>query len=70
MVAQNENRAREQRERFARLFAANYLDIGALGTITPEDRSVLMEVIDACLGQSQGQYRAPDGSIITLLNPR
>jgi hypothetical protein len=29
-----------------------------------------MEVIDACLGQSQSQYRAPDGSIITLLNPR
>jgi uncharacterized protein (TIGR02677 family) len=70
VVAQHENRAREQRERFARLFATNYLDIGTLGTITPEDRSVLMEVIDACLGQSQGQYRAPDGSIITLLNPR
>ena len=70
VVAQHENRAREQRERFTRLFASGSLDVGALGTITPEDRSVIMEVIDACLGQSQSQYRAPDGSIITLLNPR
>jgi uncharacterized protein (TIGR02677 family) len=70
VLAQHENRAREQRERFARLFAANYLDIGTIGTITPEDRGVLMDVIDACLGQSQSQYRAPDGSLLTLLNPR
>ena len=70
VVAQHENRAREQRERFTRLFASGSLDVGTLGTITPEDRSVIMEVIDACLGQSQSQYRAPDGSIITLLNPR
>jgi uncharacterized protein (TIGR02677 family) len=69
LVAQHENRAREQRARFARLFAGRYLDIGTIETLTPEDRSALMEVIDACLGQSQNQYRAPDGSIITLLNP-
>jgi len=69
LVAQHENRNREQRERFARLFADSYLDIGTIESITPDDRSVLMEVIDACLGQSQNQYRAPDGSIITLLNP-
>jgi hypothetical protein len=69
LIAQHENRNREQRERFVRLFADSYLDIGAIESITPDDRSTLMEVIDACLGQSQNQYRAPDGSIITLLNP-
>jgi len=69
LVTQHENRAREQRERFARLFADRYLDIGTIETITPEDRNTLMEVIDACLSQSQNQYRAPDGSIIILLNP-
>ncbi|MBV9711317.1 MAG: DUF2397 domain-containing protein [Ktedonobacteraceae bacterium] len=69
LVAQHETRIREQRERFTRLFAENFLDIGAIDSITPEDRSALLEVIDACLGQAQNQYAAPDGSVILLLNP-
>ncbi len=69
VIAQHETRAREQRARFARLFAGDYLDIGTIKHITPEDRSVLLEIIDACLGQPQNQYAAPDGSTIHLLNP-
>ncbi len=66
---QHETRIREQRARFGRLFAEDFLDIGTFEQITPEDRSTLLEVIDACLGQPQNQYAAPDGSIIVLLNP-
>lgn len=69
VIAQHETRIREQRERFTRLFASGFLDIGTIEHITPEDRNALLEVIDACLGQPQNQYTAPDGSIILLLNP-
>ncbi|TMC23677.1 MAG: TIGR02677 family protein [Chloroflexi bacterium] len=69
LVAQHEQKVREQRARFARLFASNVLDIGTIEYITPADRSALLEVIDACLGQSQHQYHAPDGSVIVLHNP-
>ncbi len=69
LIVQSEKRVQEQRERFGRLFAHSYLDIGTIETITAEDRSVLVEVIDTCLGNGAHQYRAPDGSLIVLLNP-
>ena len=31
--------------------------------------TVLIEVIDGCLGDPDHQYRAPDGSTVVLLNP-
>ncbi len=69
LLAQSEKRVQEQRARFGRLFAHAYLDIGTIETIAAEDRALLVEVIDSCLGNSARQYRAPDGSLIVLLNP-
>ncbi|GAC1680072.1 MAG: TIGR02677 family protein [Ktedonobacteraceae bacterium] len=69
LIAQSEKRVQEQRERFGRLFARKPLDIGTIKKISAEDRALLIEVIDSCLGNSARQYRAPDGSLIVLLNP-
>ncbi|MBV9229352.1 MAG: DUF2397 family protein, partial [Chloroflexi bacterium] len=69
LVVQHENRLKEQRERFERLFADQYLDIGTIKMIDAEDRALLTEIIDACLSHSAHQYRALDNSTITLLNP-
>jgi uncharacterized protein (TIGR02677 family) len=70
LIVQHENKQKEQRERFTRLFASGILDIGTLRSISAEDRTLLMEIIDACLSHSSHQYQALDGSIIVLLNPR
>ncbi len=69
LLAQSEKKVQVQRARFGRLFARDYLDIGTIEAITAEDRGVLIEVIDSCLGNNASQYRAPDGSLIVLLNP-
>lgn len=70
LVIQHETRLKEQRQRFAQLFANSYLDIGTIKKITAEERSLLTEVIDSCLGNASNQYQAPDGSTIVLLNPK
>jgi uncharacterized protein (TIGR02677 family) len=70
LVIQYEEKIQQERQRFARLFSAEYLDIGEIEQITAEDRAVLMNVIDSCLGDTRCQYRAPDGSVIVLLNPQ
>jgi uncharacterized protein (TIGR02677 family) len=69
LVIQYEEKIQQERQRFARLFSAEYLDVGELEQISAEDRAVLMNVIDSCLGDTRRQYRAPDGSVIVLLNP-
>jgi uncharacterized protein (TIGR02677 family) len=69
LIVQHENKLKEQRERFLRLFSDQYLDIGTLKKISAEDRALLTEIIDACLSHSSHQYRALDGSTIVLLNP-
>jgi uncharacterized protein (TIGR02677 family) len=69
LIVQHEARLKEQRLRFEQLFSEVYLDIGAIKSITVEDRAILIEVIDSCLGDVSNQYRAPDGSTIILLNP-
>jgi uncharacterized protein (TIGR02677 family) len=69
MIVQHEQKLQKQRECFARLFAQPDLDIGAIETITAEDRAALIEIIDGCLSHDSHQYRAPNGSIIVLLNP-
>ena len=69
ILVEHENKLQEQRQRFARLFATAYLDIGTLKTISAEDRALLTEIIDTCLGHSARQYRALDGTIVLLLNP-
>ncbi len=68
LVAQHKAKLEEQKQRFAQLFRNPLLDIGTLEGISPEDRAILMEVIDACLGDTYHQYRAPDGSTVLLLN--
>jgi uncharacterized protein (TIGR02677 family) len=69
LILQHEERLREERERFARLFATGHLDIGMLKSITVEERAILLAVVDGCLGNATHQYSAPDGSTIVLLNP-
>jgi len=69
LVVQHETRLKEQQQRFAALFAHEYLDIGTIKKITAEERSLLTEVIDNCLSDVSHQYRAPDGSTIVMLNP-
>jgi uncharacterized protein (TIGR02677 family) len=69
LIVQHEARLKEQRLRFAKLFSDAYLDIGAINSITVEDRDILIDVIDSCLGDVSHQYRATDGSTIVLLNP-
>jgi uncharacterized protein (TIGR02677 family) len=69
LVTQHEAKLHERKERFTHLFQNTLLDIGTFEVITPEDRTLLMEVIDRCLSDAYHQYRAPDGSTIVLLNP-
>lgn len=69
LVTKHEEHLKEQRQRFAQLFSNAYLDIGMIKNITIQERSILTEVIDRCLGDTNHQYQAPDGSTVTLLNP-
>lgn len=69
LIAQHEAKLKEQRQRFTDLFRQAFLDISTCEVLSPEDRAILMDVIDGCLGDSYHQYRAPDGSTIVLLNP-
>jgi len=69
LIAQQEKLLREQNRRFTRLFAPAFVDIGAMQSISVEERAILTMVIDSCLTDPNHQYRAPDGSIIILLNP-
>jgi len=69
LVMQYEEKLRQERQLFARLFTTAYLDLGTIKQISTEERAVMMMVIDSCLGDARSQYRAPDGSVIVLLNP-
>ena len=69
LVRQYEEKLKEEQQRFARLFSTTDLDLATFKQITAEERSILLTVIDSCLGDARGQYRAPDGSTIVLLNP-
>jgi uncharacterized protein (TIGR02677 family) len=69
LIVQHETQLKEQNLRFAHLFADVYLDIGTIANISAEDRALLTEVVDSCLGNGHHQYKAPDGSTIVLLNP-
>src|SRR2546428_4222178 len=69
LVHQYEEKRQQELQRFAQLFYTAYLDFGILQQITIEERAVLLTVIDGCLGDARRQYRAPDGSVIVLLNP-
>jgi len=69
LIVQHEARLKKQLLRFEYLFSEVHLDLGTIKSITVEDRAILIEVIDSCLGDVSNQYRAPDGSTIVLLNP-
>ncbi len=69
LIEQHEERLKAERQLFLRLFSVPVLDVGAIGQVTPEERNMLTEVIDSCLGDPLSEYRAPDGSTIVLLNP-
>jgi hypothetical protein len=69
MIERQEERVREQRRRFAHLFADAYLDIGALKSIAIEERAILTGIIDSCLANVGREAQALDGSTIVLLNP-
>lgn len=69
LVMQYEEKLQQERQLFAQLFSTAYLDLGMIKHMSTEERIVLLMVIDSCLGDTRSQYRAPDGSIIVLLNP-
>lgn len=69
LIMQYEEKLQQERQRFAQLFLTAFLDLGTIKQLTTEERAVLLMVIDSCLGDARHQYRAPDGSIIVLLNP-
>jgi len=69
LVHQYEEKRQQELQRFSQLFTSTHLDLGMIKLISIEERTVLMTVIDSCLGDSRRQYRAPDGSVIVLLNP-
>jgi uncharacterized protein (TIGR02677 family) len=68
LIKQYEEKLQQETLRFASLFATALLDLAALKHITADERAILLTVIDGCLGDTRHQYRAPDGSTITLLN--
>ncbi|GCF09567.1 DUF2397 family protein [Dictyobacter arantiisoli] len=70
LIVQYEQKIQEQREYFARLFSSTQLDIGAQPILEPAMRDLLLEVIDSCLSHHEQQFRAPDNSVVVLLNPR
>ncbi len=57
-----------QRQRFERLFQAPLLDMSVLKSITPDERQLLIAIIDSCLNNPRHEYILPDGATITLLN--
>ncbi len=57
-----------QQRRLAQLFQTPLLDLGEIGTILPQDRALLSEIIDGCLGNVFLEYYATDGSRVRLLN--
>jgi uncharacterized protein (TIGR02677 family) len=69
LVIQYEEKIQQERQRFARLFSAGYVDLTEIEEIAAEDRAVLLSIVDSCLGDPRCQYRAPDGSVIVLVNP-
>ena len=66
---QYEAEQQAQKKRFERLFEKPLLDMGALKTIMPEERQLLIAIIDSCLNSLTNEYILPDGATVTLLNP-
>src|SRR5437016_3057073 len=60
LIEQHEERLKEERQLFSRLFSTVVLDVGTIEQVTPEERGLLTQVIDGCLGDPRSEYRAPD----------
>jgi hypothetical protein len=58
-----------QQQRFERLFQTPLLDMGMLNAIAPDERRLLITIIDSCLNSPTHEYILPDGATATLLNP-
>ncbi len=56
------------RKRFDHIFQVSPLDIGTLPELMPEERTLLVEIIDTCLNSPVLECIEPDGIVITLLN--
>jgi uncharacterized protein (TIGR02677 family) len=69
LLNQHERKTQQQRARFQKLFRQEEVDLGNLGILAPEDRALLVSIVDRCLGNSAFQYSAPDGTLIILRNP-
>lgn len=65
---QHDAEASALQQRFDRLLREPLLDVGALGEVTPEERTALSEMVDGCLCSPAQEYRLPDGSFVTLIN--
>jgi hypothetical protein len=58
-----------QKQRFERLFQTPLLDMGELKAITPDERQLLITIIDSCLNSPTHECILPGGATATLLNP-
>jgi hypothetical protein len=60
----------EEREQFVALFANDdVLELAEVWVRGAAERALLLTVIRGCLRDSKHQYRAPDGSLVQMLNP-
>jgi uncharacterized protein (TIGR02677 family) len=60
----------KRRALFTSLFQDSLLDLGTLQQVTPQLRRFITAMASGCLSHPAQQYRAPDGSLIELLNPQ
>ncbi|GCE10822.1 TIGR02677 family protein [Tengunoibacter tsumagoiensis] len=63
-----EKQQQAQKVRFDRLFSRPILDLATLGRISPDERQMLVQIIDGCLCSATCEYSLSDGTVVTLLN--
>jgi uncharacterized protein (TIGR02677 family) len=69
LEAREHQRRAEERQRLARLFRVDLLDIGSLALEDPADCALVLGTIRHCLQNPQHRTRLADGSIIQITNP-
>ena len=69
LIEQRQQARLEELARFSALFAGDFLDLAETRLNSAAERNAVLAVVRGCLRDTQGRYRAPDGSTIALLNP-
>jgi uncharacterized protein (TIGR02677 family) len=66
--AEYETQLNAYHQQFEQLFQMPMLDLCTMQEITPAERTLLTEILDACLISPVFEYYAPDGTTVKLLN--